>query len=144
MSMKKLFAVLAAILLLAIMACSKGDDVSSKDIGPTGETVVSSDGNATLNVPAGALSTDTTISIAESTGGDPPGAIAFSYNFTPDGLTFNSDVTVSLKYNKELIPKGINETDLQLAYAQDGNWVPLANSTVDTTRGEIIKSAFDY
>jgi len=133
--MKKLFVVLAAVLLLAIMACSssKGDDVSSGNIGSAGGTIVSSDKNATLNVPAGALSNDTTISIAESTEGDPPGAIAFSYIFTPDGLTFNSAVTVSLKYNTELIPEGINETDLQLAYAQDGNWVPLANSTVDTT-----------
>jgi uncharacterized lipoprotein NlpE involved in copper resistance len=55
MVMKKIFAVLAVILLLTIMACSKSDDVSSKDIGPEGETLVSSDGNATLNVPVGAL-----------------------------------------------------------------------------------------
>ena len=132
--MKKLFMVLAAALLLAVMACSsKSDDVSSGNIGSAGGTVVSSDGNATLNVPTGALSTDKTINIAESTEGDPPGAISSSYNFTPDGLTFNSDVTVSVKYDPALIPKSINETDLQLAYAQNGNWIPLTNSTVDTT-----------
>ena len=129
---------------IVICACSSGGEKESSTsalarhtapatIGSDGGIIVTSDGNITLNIPANALGSNTTIDMSEGTEGDPPGAISSSYSFTPDGLTFNSDVTVSVKYDPALIPKSINETDLQLAYAQNGNWIPLTNSIVDTT-----------
>lgn len=110
-----------------------GNDSASTVIGPTGGTLTTPSGNATLSVPAGTLSTNTTITISQSTEGDLPGGIIGSYEFKPDGLTFNAPVKISLKYDPTLIPEGINEGNLKLAYESGGDWIIISDSNVDTT-----------
>jgi len=117
--MKKLFVVLAAMLLLAVMACSsKSDDVSSKDIGQAGETLVSSDGNATLNVPSGALNNTVSLTIQKATLSDNIGPTGQPYVFGPDGTQFNIPAHVKITYDPSSLPAGINEADLVLVSRQ--------------------------
>ena len=113
--------------------------VFSQDIN-----VFSDDNNILLHIPTGTTGLDsngvplTQISIIHMT--TPPafqadaGIVALAYDFTPSGTTFNPPVTIRFSYDPTLIPAGVAETSLQIAY-YDGTtsaWIILP-STVDTT-----------
>ncbi len=90
---------LFAALLLA--GCSTSNPVapvaSSAHIGAAGGTITSADGRLTLQVPAGALPTETTITIDVVTvsANDVPGTTAgAAYELGPDGTQFATPVTV--------------------------------------------------
>jgi hypothetical protein len=59
--------------------------------------------------------------------------IGLAYDFGPDGVTFDTPVTLEYEYDPEDIPDGINEEDLVMAYYDEstGEWVELV-CTVDT------------
>jgi hypothetical protein len=71
---------------------------SSQQIGPAGGSVHFE--GATLDVPAGAVTADTTITITSSTGSAPSGTTASSpiYVFGPEGLTFSKAATVHIDF----------------------------------------------
>lgn len=99
-----------AMMLAMVAGCSSGDmaapatstpSVVSSVIGPAGGTVTGPDGVQVV-IPAGALSVDTTISIARNPAGAPAplqegnapaGPI---YEFTPHDLVFNVPVTIRI------------------------------------------------
>jgi hypothetical protein len=62
------------------------------------------------------------------------GMITLTYDFTPASATFNPPATVRFSYDPALIPAGVAETGLQIAYYDNTRsaWVTLT-STVDTT-----------
>ena len=73
----------------------------------TGGTVVTPDGALDINIPAGALAEDTTISVTQLLKHDPTvdiligpdpelGTSVATYNFEPDGLVFNGPVTITM------------------------------------------------
>ena len=110
-----------------------GEVLANVTIGSDGGTVVTSDSKVTFNIPSGALSTDTVITIAKSTTGNPVNTIMDSYEFTSSGSsTFNAPVTISINYDSSLIPADVNESDLKLSYESNGEWVIISESTVDT------------
>jgi len=59
----------------------------------------------------------------------PTGAhiIALAYDFGPDGVTFAPPVTITLEYDPALLPEGVAEEDLVIAYfnVETGEWVEL-------------------
>ena len=113
---------------------SNDTDSISSTIGTSGGSITTPSGAVTLNVPSGALSSQTSINISISTQETPPGNLAGVYDFTPNGQTFSAAVTISLKYDPDSIPEGVNPSDLRLAYLSDnGGWEIISNSTVDTT-----------
>jgi hypothetical protein len=69
---------------------------ASASIGAAGGTLTSGDGQLVLTVPAGALTTTTTIGITAITNTTPSPA-GYGYRFTPDGLQFAKPVTLALK-----------------------------------------------
>ncbi len=93
--------------------------------------ITSDDGNAFLHVAANTTGLTasgaplTQISIKKVT--TPPtfstgaGMIGFAYDFTPSGTTFSPAATISIRYDPKLIPFGVLETDLQLAYYDSYN-----------------------
>lgn len=93
---------------------------------------VSVDG-AWLTVPSGALSGSTTITMANA-------SEVWAYNFGPDGLTFNSSATLTVKITvTELVEIGIDPNDLRIAYATNGltnDWQILGGS-YDVLKQEI-------
>jgi hypothetical protein len=60
---------------------------TTETIGAAGGSIASSDGALTMNIPAGALASDTDITIQPVTN-TAWGGIGTGYQFTPDGLTF--------------------------------------------------------
>jgi transcriptional regulator with XRE-family HTH domain len=60
--------------------------------------------------------------------------IGLTYDFGPDGATFDPSVTVTFTYDPKNIPAGVDEKSLTLAFydSAKGTWVVLENITVNT------------
>jgi hypothetical protein len=77
-----------------------------KTIGASGGTIVSADGRAELNIPAGALSSDLAISIQPITN-ECPNGVGIAYDFLPNGTKFLIPATLTFHYTDD----DINGTD---------------------------------
>ena len=95
------------IALLSVLACSHSelDDVAMATIGAGGGTLRLADGTG-LEVPHGALSHDTEITILRRLGsarlGSGVSAVGPVYEFLPDGTTFDVPIVVTLAFSPEL------------------------------------------
>lgn len=102
-------------------------------VDASGANIVSVDSNATLSVPAGALSGDETITVEPSTSVPPADfgeAVSAIYDFGPNGLTFAQPVLLTIKYDPALVSES---ADLRIAFADaSGNWTGLP-TTVDAS-----------
>lgn len=103
-------------------------------IGPSGGTVTSADGAATLTFPAGALASSTSITTAAMT--NPPASpglvTASAYDFGPSGSQFAQPVTIKLTYQPSQVPVGISPIFLRLFLRNGSTWDSVPGSTVDT------------
>ena len=108
-----------------------------------GDSIGTSDGKITLEIPAGALTEDTTVSIrvlSEDEWTDaikelhPVGPV---YSLEPDGLTFQKPVTVKLALDSSLYSVGPDEIEVTapLLYAADGNSQPELLQDIETVVG---------
>lgn len=104
------------LLLSALLAgCSSSDGGGNAmqnppGVGPAGGTVMGPNG-AQVVIPAGALSANTSIAVAQSGTGAPPlpqGFTSFGqiFAFTPHGTSFASAVTVTIPFDPTLLPAG--------------------------------------
>jgi RHS repeat-associated protein len=110
---------------------------------------------ATLEIPAGSVSKDTTITIipleeeerplldqgmTDATLGPRRG-----YRLLPHNMKFNKKITVKLPYDPNLIPEGLTEQDLKTYYFDDqkGMWQELELVSIDTRR-QIVVSLSDH
>ena len=102
---------------------------------------VSIDGGTTAKTAGGDPLDEITVDEICS-GFPPPPANAYIvgcvYDFGPEGATFDPPITITLRYDEGLIPDGVAEEDLVIAYydESEGEWVTLP-STVDTVNNEI-------
>jgi uncharacterized delta-60 repeat protein len=112
-------------LLIALAACGGGgggggggsDGGGETAVPPTGAVVGAAGGTvhgpngAAVVIPPGALSTDTMITIEQTSAGSPPSPAGFSavgkmFAFTPHGTTFAVPVTISLPFDAAAEPAG--------------------------------------
>ncbi len=90
---------------------------NTKNIGTAGGSIMSVDGRIELVFPAGALSTNTNISI-QPVANTCPGGIGLSYHLMPDGTTFSKPVSLIYHYSKEEV-NGTLPYLLYIAYQDD-------------------------
>jgi uncharacterized delta-60 repeat protein len=95
-------------------------------VGPNGAKVV---------IPPGALATDTTITIEQTSAGSPPlpgGVTAFGPMFalTPHGTTFAVPVTLTVPFDPASVPAGVTPTLYKTNAAMSG-FDPVPGATVD-------------
>jgi len=59
--------------------------------------------------------------------------IALTYDLGPDGATFDPPITITLAYDPDEIPEGVNEENLVIAIWDEdaGEWITLEDCTVD-------------
>jgi hypothetical protein len=120
---------------LASVTPAPGQAIASSVVGAGGGTVTSSDGNLNVVIPSGALSTDTTISIAPATG-TPANNVGPVYEVGPSGTEFKVAVTMTFKFSPfDLQDHAIS--DLHAGTVTDGKWVALANPSADPTKGMV-------
>jgi hypothetical protein len=123
--------------MLSLIACGSGDGNGptpatterETTIGPAGGIVRSNDEKAEINIPAGALSEDTHITVIIASVSI-AGSIGNIYSIGPDGTMFNQPATISISYDESLLSDH-SESDLRLATITNNQWVVLNNSTVD-------------
>jgi hypothetical protein len=108
---------------------SSGTAPEKDTIGTSGGTVTTSDEAVSVQVPAGALAKDVTITVAPT---DPPasGAVGPVYEIGPSGTVFATPVTLTLSYAALDLGK-MDETSLRLATYGDAGWQILAGAAVD-------------
>jgi len=119
----------------AWVACSSGPTgpvgtggTITQSVGPSGGTVAMQ--GATLEIPSGALSANEAISITSTTNAPPPGVTNLSpiYEFGPEGLVFNSPVTVSLTFT----PGGVGRPIIVWSTLGGGGFETLTTTTHGT------------
>ena len=120
--------------LVLISGCGGGGDSSlspsaatpertSVLIGPAGGTAALPSNDLKIYIPPAALSKDVQVVLTISSEPVPNGNIGRTFSLAPDGTDFASPILVTVKYDPELLPKGINEESLVLAYASGSHWV---------------------
>ncbi len=106
----------------------------AQTVGPEGGTVTTADGKVTLEVPAGALQTETDITIfPQSTYPADAGVVPRTcYEFGPDGTQFDQPVQVTIAYDETSVPASTTEYHLGIRKVVGETWEEVAGSTVDT------------
>lgn len=101
MSRRPLLVTASLVAAAQLLGCGGGGGSSSaapttasKTIGAAGGTVTLT-GGAAVQIPAGALAADTTVTVAQLAT-PPAGAVGAAYDLGPSGTTFSQPVTVSL------------------------------------------------
>lgn len=104
-------------------------EIYSAVIGTAGGRLQTPDGGVSIQVPAGALAGDQTVSIqAVSNTLRPDRPSLFAYRLLPENVTFTKPVTVMLKYDRNALTPGAEEM-LMLAWQDaNGTWKPLATT----------------
>ena len=109
-----------------------------------------------LQVPSGAVQSDTEIVVKEytalpsefyyaDTDEPPPVAMAISnlYDVGPAGIQFDKPVQVTIPYDKTLLPTGAKPEDIKMAYWDGKNWV-VVGGYVDAQKGTVTVSATNF
>jgi hypothetical protein len=129
-------------------------------VGKDGKTVkaieaTSEDGMLTITIPMGTVLLDEdgnppstlTVEVDATLPPSPEGCaiIGLAYDFGPTGVTFDPPITFTWSYDPDILPAGIAEEDLILAYYDDdaGEWLELP-STVDTITNTITASVSHF
>lgn len=108
-------------------------NIISKSIGPEGGTIISADGGIEINVPAGAVSSNTTIFIQAITNTNQCGK-GTAYRLTPH-MQFIKPVTVKFNYTDEQV--SCSEA-LGIAYQDnEGKWKAVGGVVVDAVNKTI-------
>lgn len=110
-------------------------DVARVPVGAGGGEIKSADGALELDIPAGALAGETTITAEardDAPGQDPRVIAGTTYEFGPDGTQFSVPVTIQLRYDPASIPDGTSPRLLRLHTLVNGGWELVPGSTVDT------------
>jgi hypothetical protein len=103
---------------------------------PTAAQLATSDGNCTLNIPAGAMILTSAgtplIAMSGAKVDAPPSAVApeyvlLAYEFGPAGATFNPYITLSIKYGG-VIPQNMSEGTLRLGVWNGSQWETVAGT----------------
>jgi hypothetical protein len=92
--------------------------IVSKEIGEVGGSVTSADGRLTVDIPAGALTESTMISIQPISSTLPMG-IGDAYRLSPEGQIFSLPATITFNYDDTAL-RGSSSQLLYIAY-QDEN-----------------------
>lgn len=98
-------------------------------IGPSGGSVQSSDGKLSVNIPAGILNTDTTISVQPITNNAPNG-LGTAYRLGPSGMHFSSPITLRFSYASDTIQ--VPELTGVAYQDTDGIWYEPPDYSVDS------------
>lgn len=108
----------------------------SKDIGADGGEIISSDGLLTLTIPQGALGNTETISITPVEANDLGSEfdeieVEKAYELAPDGLVFESTITVEYQVQNDDQNDSLDVTFPGLLTVQEGEALALANLVYD-------------
>jgi len=110
--------------------------VVSKVIGAQGGTIATADGRIKITIPAGALTSETTISI-QPVSNHAPNGVGTAYRFLPDGQVFSKPVQLKMRYTESDIEGSVPEA-LGVAWQKaDKRWYNVTGKTHDIHKQEV-------
>ena len=104
----------------------------TKQIGAQGGRITSADGRVELILPAGAVSTETPVSI-QAISNHAPNGVGFAYRFLPEGTTFAKACQFRYRYNRSHVKLNDQENFLVSYQKTDGIWYNVRGVQADTT-----------
>lgn len=116
---------------------------TSATIGAAGGSLSTPDGLIALTIPAGALDSDTEISIQPITN-MAHGGIGAAYRLTPDGQTFLTPVTLTFTYTDQDLEGTAVEAFGAAFQTADGFWQLAGDPTIDTTAKTVSVSSSHF
>jgi hypothetical protein len=119
---------LGLMVALCALGCGDGGSMVAKSIGTAGGSVTATDGTK-IDVPGGALTAETMISITSTPNAAAPTAttlVGTPQTFGPEGAQFTKPVTVTLAFDAAKLPMGKTAADIVIWTAPAGstNYVP--------------------
>jgi uncharacterized delta-60 repeat protein len=116
-------------------------------IGAAGGTVTGP-GSAQVVIPAGALTQNTAIAIAQSSTGAPPlpaGVVVYGpiFAFTPHGTSFQSAVTITVPFDPAAVPAGTTPVLYKTNAAMNG-WDVVAGASISGSTMSASITGFSY
>lgn len=105
-------------------------DIVSEEIGTSGGSITSSDGNFKVVIPAGALDNPTTLSV-QPISNEAPFGTDKAYRLEPEGVTFKKPVELVFSYTDADIEEYPAEFFWIVTQAADGSWNAMLKSMVD-------------
>src|SRR5262245_49824362 len=116
-------------------------------IGTAGGTVAGP-GGAQVVIPAGALTQNTAIAIAQSSASAPPlpaGVVTYGpmLAFTPHGTSFQSAVTITVPFDPAAVPAGTTPVLYKTNAAMNG-WDAVAGATISGSAMSASITSFSY
>ncbi len=158
--MKKTIKQYAAIILMALCVCAckkkTGESVSNgiavpmeagtpdgpaitKKITTAGGTVQTADGNLLIEIPEGAVTEETNITIQPVTR-KLESATGVVYRLGPSNVNFKKDIKITFHYTEDDLT-GTTENDLYLAYQDaEGIWTRVVMTSIDKTNKTLTAS----
>lgn len=111
-------------------------------VGPAGGTLVLAGGKVRVVVPPGAVTAPVLITASPRSGAlpDPPAGSRVAgqvYDLGPDGTTFAQPVTVTMSYDRAILPVWAMTGDLGILRLSGGQWHGLDDITVDVSAATI-------
>ncbi|MGK7312360.1 MAG: CARDB domain-containing protein [Candidatus Longimicrobiales bacterium M2_2A_002] len=132
-----MFLTLAALAALFVGACSDStspiDDSPDPEplvVGPDGGTVTAED--VTLVFPPGAVDAETEISIIPAESELTQRIDGTTYDLGPDGMTFSEPVRLTIAYDPDAVPAGVDPATLRLAKLHGSTYEVVPGGDVDT------------
>jgi len=118
------------------------EDVTSSGEFTDDVSIESGDGNVELDIPEGTIGLSEQgrrlVSIEVQEMEDPPDppaeseVIGLTYDFEPDGATFDPAITLTFHYDPDALPEGVSEGNLTLAvWDEDSSTWLMLETTVD-------------
>ena len=102
----------------------------------SGGTVSADDGDVVLEIPDGALAEATKITIepasSDVAGERPERASGTEYHFRPEGLQFQSEARLTIRYREDGLPSNANEERLRLFHRTGSGWTEMTDSRVSS------------
>ena len=131
---------------------SKTTETAKDTVDQNGGTVTCEETDVEIVIPSGALEDTTVITISEVDEvpdlPDNVEGLGLKYHFGPDGLQFNSDVTVRIPYTQEdLEQAGVDDPmDLEIYYyhTSTGEWIKLEVVDADDQFVYVLVTQFCY
>lgn len=108
-------------------------------VGAGGGTITALNGQVTLTVPPGAVSTNIGITVAPSASvpNVPQLVPGTAFDFGPSGTTFAQPLQLAIKYDPSKVPSGAREAALRLHKVVGSTWQPVAGSSVNTATASV-------
>lgn len=141
--MKRNFALMffaVAITCMLLYACGSDDDpkTSSKDntkiIGAAGGTLTSTDDNLVIDVPAGVMSDETSVTVTVDESNAHPNGVGTMFTLESAVDQFDEPVTLTFSYTDDMLPTGARPEFLTVAFRKDdGQWTTKPNAILNKT-----------